>query len=560
MIKPCYVDLGQLQTHVLAGGRGPALVMLHALPLWSKSLLPLATQLADRQTVILPDIPGYGLSDPLPPERNDLAAQADWLLRLLDALGVGAFALHAAEDSAALAVMLLRVAAPRITALILEDPCVLSETERQTLLADGLADLRPDPSGSHLVRIWDAVRSRFLFRPREFPRLANRLDRDMPPPEQLDELVKAYMRAGTDPHAGVRRTLAESAGCTLESIDAPPPTLLLCDPRCADDRLPKGRSLSVARLAADPAPRAAAIERFLADHAGAAAPALRWPSLGSLPTGRFSRVFIPVPGGHLHARISPAGSQRAVIGLHDPAGSHALVMPFVAGLAADRPVIALDLPGNGESDNVLGAGEIGAADYARAVIDALDALGIDAVDAIGRYSGGPVAMEMAFARPQLVRHVVIAAVAIYPPDEVDALMRHYTPSVRPQRDGSHLLLAWHNMKNQALFWPWFRQTREGIVWGEPLLDPVLLHQRVFDLLRVGDLYRVAYAALWNYPMAQRLPALRTPTLLCAPAWDPIYAGLAEVQQLAPAHQSLTLPPKFADWVPHFAQFFDAEVG
>ena len=51
----------------LIGGQGPPLVLLHGWPQTSRAWLPVAPSLADAgYTVIAPDLPGLGESDPLP--------------------------------------------------------------------------------------------------------------------------------------------------------------------------------------------------------------------------------------------------------------------------------------------------------------------------------------------------------------------------------------------------------------------------------------------------------------------------------------------------------------
>lgn len=231
-------------------------------------------------------------------------------------------------------------------------------------------------------------------------------------------------------------------------------------------------------------------------------------------------------------------------------------MSFSRPLAETRPVVALDLPGNGESDNVLGTSSPTSATYAGVVADALDSLGIDEVDIIGRYSGGPIGMELTFQRPGLVRHLVQAGITAYEPDEARALLARYTPSIPPRDDGGHVLTAWHIMESQALYWPWFDQSRDAVIAGEPQLDAQLIHQRVFDLLRCGDVYQQAYAALWTYPLRERLLRLTVPSLLCAPRWDPLFPHLGKAAAAGPQCPSATLPDRFADWHRVLLPFFD----
>jgi 3-oxoadipate enol-lactonase len=69
-------------------GESPVVVLLHGGGPDHRSLIPLAQQLADCHTVVLPDIRGYGRSVCANPSRHTWAQYADDVIALLDHLGV----------------------------------------------------------------------------------------------------------------------------------------------------------------------------------------------------------------------------------------------------------------------------------------------------------------------------------------------------------------------------------------------------------------------------------------------------------------------------------------
>src|SRR5688500_2550488 len=74
--------------HVTTVGDGPPLVLLHGGGPDHRSLVPLAQRLADRHTVVLPDVRGYGRSicaDPACPTWDQYTGD---LIALLDELGI----------------------------------------------------------------------------------------------------------------------------------------------------------------------------------------------------------------------------------------------------------------------------------------------------------------------------------------------------------------------------------------------------------------------------------------------------------------------------------------
>ncbi|MGY1949036.1 alpha/beta fold hydrolase [Nocardia asiatica] len=77
-------------------GAGPALILLHAGGPDHESMLPLAARLADRHTVVLPDLRGYGRSVCTDPARHTWDQYTDDVVYLLDHLGLPAAALGGA--------------------------------------------------------------------------------------------------------------------------------------------------------------------------------------------------------------------------------------------------------------------------------------------------------------------------------------------------------------------------------------------------------------------------------------------------------------------------------
>jgi pimeloyl-ACP methyl ester carboxylesterase len=94
-----------------------------------------------------------------------------------------------------------------------------------------------------------------------------------------------------------------------------------------------------------------------------------------------------------------AGQGKPVVMLHGLGATKAEFLPTLAELAPNgRRVIAIDLPGFGDSDKPFPAG-YDAAFFARWVIATLDALEIDRADVLGHSMGGRVALEVGMTAP-----------------------------------------------------------------------------------------------------------------------------------------------------------------
>jgi pimeloyl-ACP methyl ester carboxylesterase len=108
------------------------------------------------------------------------------------------------------------------------------------------------------------------------------------------------------------------------------------------------------------------------------------------------------------ARLSTleAGSGPPVVALHGLGGTKGSFLPTVAALSGRFRVIAVDLPGFGDSDKPIGA-SYDARFFARAVIDLLDALELGQVHLIGNSLGGRIALEVGLLHPDRVDRLAL---------------------------------------------------------------------------------------------------------------------------------------------------------
>jgi pimeloyl-ACP methyl ester carboxylesterase len=106
-----------------------------------------------------------------------------------------------------------------------------------------------------------------------------------------------------------------------------------------------------------------------------------------------------------------AGAGDPVVCIHGLGGTKASFLPTVAALADGYRVIALDLPGFGDSDKPVAAA-YDAPYFARKVVDLLDALGISRAHLVGNSMGGRVAIELGLTEPDRVGGIVLLSPAL----------------------------------------------------------------------------------------------------------------------------------------------------
>jgi pimeloyl-ACP methyl ester carboxylesterase len=81
-----FADVNGVRLHYLVAGKGDPVVLLHGYAETSHMWLPLISKLADKHTVIAPDLRGFGQSA-APPEGYSKAAMAQDIHALVNSLG-----------------------------------------------------------------------------------------------------------------------------------------------------------------------------------------------------------------------------------------------------------------------------------------------------------------------------------------------------------------------------------------------------------------------------------------------------------------------------------------
>jgi pimeloyl-ACP methyl ester carboxylesterase len=130
---------------------------------------------------------------------------------------------------------------------------------------------------------------------------------------------------------------------------------------------------------------------------------------------------VSLPGTFLSTRagrvfVHRSGHGAPLVLVHGWMMSHFYFRDVVDALAAEREVIAVDLPGHGESDRPstsVFAYTLPA--YATLLGEVMEGLGLPAVDVLGASMGGGVALTLAAQSPERVKRLVLSAPAIYPP-------------------------------------------------------------------------------------------------------------------------------------------------
>jgi pimeloyl-ACP methyl ester carboxylesterase len=551
-----YLDVAGLQLHLRTGGDGPPVVMLHPSPLSSTAILPIAEGLARHFRVYAFDTPGYGLSDQLPRQPDSLDAYLPIFAQALDALDLGCVCLYGCATGAQLAVEFAKRWPERIALLVLDTAGHIDSNECERIVRDYFPDVTPQRDGRHLVTLWQMVRDLFVFFPWCDSREVSRVDRDLPPPAVMQAMLLDYLRAGERYDWAYRPAFYNERAERTQAVRVPAvltrwqgSIALRITDALIDSGLPP--NFEVLRLGPSMAERIDGIVAHLrARYSGPSAPAVPSTRPSAAAAGDLRRRFLDAPVGPLHARYAASGTETPLVMLHSATGSGALLARAASGWVGRRPVLVLDLPGHGESPWPADADAVSAGPLELAV-DAVEAavaaLGFDEVGILGQHYGALVALEYARRRPRRVRQVIAVGLPWLLAEESVAAGEDAAPSIVPVGDGTHLIRAWYMMRDSALWFPQHRKQRSHALRVDPHFDARAIHERVVELMKIGDRYRDVMRAQAEYPLAERLGEIRCDLLIGRVAGDGFGTRAEFAASAAARARIVDLPRDAGQW-------------
>ncbi len=513
---------GIRQVHYRRAGSGPLLLMLHQSPQSSRELVSLIDRWSEYFTIVAPDSPGYGLSDPLGVDRAELSDFAAAAIEFMDAIGAGRFGVYGFHTGGMIGVALAHGYPDRVTSFACNGIVVPTEQELEEILAVYMPRFEPRWDGGHLAWAWAKNREQTIFFPWHNHTLDGRMDFPMPSPEYQQISIQELLRAGKHYHVAYRAAftfhaerivpeLKVSGLITSATWDPIQPHLarLTDAPDCV--LITKSDTLEES------------LERCLAQvrvHTGDGLPAI--PATRPVP-GRLWNQRVETQGGSVLIKRGGQDSATPVVVLHGAGGSSATVASIAAGLAETRSVLAIDLPGHGETECAPDPGGITMATCAALVLMVLDKLDLPVVELVGVEGGALLALEIANRHPDRVGRLAL----VHPPEldaeQADAWRESGLPSFQPDWFGGHLLHCWHMVRDSRLYFPWFQRDQQGIHWQEPELDNGCLQLEVTEYLKAEGAWQELLRDQLAYPLLDKLTVSREKISLCATPRSPWYA-------------------------------------
>ncbi len=255
---------------------------------------------------------------------------------------------------------------------------------------------------------------------------------------------------------------------------------------------------------------------------------------------QIDRGFVRIDEGLVHYRHCGEPSDAPPLYMiHASPASSIAVAGLMGHLGATRKVYAPDTLGNGDSaPPALDKPQMDY--YAETVTRVLDGLGLDQVDMFGSHTGAHISSEVAIRYPDRVRRLVFDGVAMFTEDERRECLENYAPEMAPDIYGNHLNWAWHFVRDQGAYFPYFKRDPEH-VRSVPMPSADVLHAITVEVMKAIRTYHKGYRAAFSHNIRERLPLIEQTTFCMASDSDPLNPGVDETARLVKNSHKAILP-------------------
>lgn len=491
IIRRDFVTVGERQVHFRHAGEGPPVVLLHQSPRCSAELEPMIRHLAENFAVIAPDTPGYGQSDPLAPSDAEpsIDQYADALAGFFDSLGLRRPAVFGSHTGAIIATRFASRYPERVCCLVANGILLTSAEERADLVDNYFPRLVPDWHGGHLAWMWARLRDQLVFYPWYRRHPSHRIEWPMAL-EEIEAGAIDLLESGDNYRGAYRAVLDYDIALDLPRLKTP--TCLMVAQTDALSQYvphyPQPSDLLSIKVVPGFADIPVAVTDYLRQHASAApAPKLDCDGKAYGITSSMARVH----GHQLHLRKNLKGSGKPMLFLHD-LGSSARDLDLVLGsLCGARPVLALDLPGHGQSD----AANVSTPQEAALLIrDLIAQFDLGSVDVLAEGASAAAALALDQCAQGKIATLLLCNPFAVSSAAAGDIARFLPPDIEPDISGAHLFRAWSYLKDRDLYCPWNDRGAATATPQVQVRSATMLQRKLIDLLKSRSVFAAQFTA------------------------------------------------------------------
>lgn len=225
------------------------------------------------------------------------------------------------------------------------------------------------------------------------------------------------------------------------------------------------------------------------------------------------KAYVDIPEGQVHYKAEGDGAPLLL--LHQSPLSSDEYVDMIPLLAKSCQVVAMDTLGHGSSDDPPREYEI--EDFARSVVNFLDAIGIKKTSIFGHHTGATIAAEVAATYPERVDKLILSGCIVLEPEEWKVfLSQPMARDLEMTDDGQFLTKTWEKYKS-------FLARPEPQLLFKPFI--IALKSRIgpYD----------THFAVARYDVKPRLRLIKSPTLLTSGSEDVFVNQLESTKNLIP---------------------------
>lgn len=522
-VRRQFIRIGERTVHYRYAGQGPVLVLLHQSPQNSRMWLQMIERFADRYTVIAPDTPGFGYSDPLADAEPGIDRFAEATLEFADALGIERFALFGMHTGGLIGMHLAWIAPQRLHCLIIDGYALFNDAERARYGDKYLPPFAPTWDGAHLRWLWSRMREQLYFFPWCDPSAECAIALQPYSAQGTHEAAMDILDVGDNYRSGYGAAFRYSERQRVGELRCP--TWLVY--RHDDVLLSHRQRLPVLPdnvvSVEEPEGVDGLHRRMDAILQQCALPPSMPAALAAREVQGWSRRIVNTPVGEVAVWLRRGGAD-AVLHIHAP--GQAPTRPQSLQLDA-RTQVVIELPGHA------GSAEITApltADTMQAALCAVlnDLVPAQSVAVHAHEAATAYVPALAKWLGSRLREVVLHRPWLLETDECACLLAQL-PDPAVHAAGGHMAEAWQWERERHLLWPWLAPSAAArrLVAGP---NTAQVHANVVELLRIGAQLPMLFAGLAVADSAQQLLALQVPVTLHADAQDDYQGRTAALAQ------------------------------
>ena len=545
-IKRRFVRVGDRHVHYLRAGSGPPVVLIHASPSDSSTFVNQLAWLGETYTCFAFDTPGFGRSDPLPLDKMNCTDIGDSVAETMQELGLPKCPVFGTHTGAAVAMELGTRHPERVSGLILDGIPIFNDAELEDDFDGYFAPLEIDSYGGHLSATWTRFRDTSLWFPWQIqkPKFSN--GRAPSSAASIHSSVMRFYLCAKSYAPAYRSAVfyGDQAVKSAAELDVPAVMMAINSDMLFPhlDRLPALKpNQEIVRLGADQSEKDPVTKRAFAQFdEGHIAPGDTLTLAGNAGVGK---QFVDLPpeqgGGQVMLRYSGDPDGDPVVVLPDAPGSSHALEPLIESLGRSVRVIALDLPGCGESDPLPGDAP-SIMDYASAVAEVCSQLNISGAGVYGIGFGASVAIALKTRAPDLVERLALRGVLLPGAEERAGLRANYAPAIDIQDNGSHWYDTWMMLRDSLIMWPWYSRSPDARRSIEQDFDEEMLHYWTFEVMKQRESYHHVINAAIDHHASDALAQLSGPILNCADAAHRFAVYNERLRSLIPDADVLTV--------------------